>query len=155
MQIHEFITSLRKKKRVGRGGKRGTTSGRGSKGQTARAGGGVRPGFEGGRTPLSKLTPKLRGVGSKMGSLANVKQRTLSVSDVFAVYNDGETVSLETLIEKGLLSSEKSRYGLFVKLVGARKETDFSGKLTFSDLQMSHALRKALEDSGHTISVSE
>lgn len=65
MQAHEVRPTLARKdrKRVGRGNgsKRGTYSGRGIKGQKARAGGGVRPGFEGGQNPQIKGLPSLRG----------------------------------------------------------------------------------------------
>jgi large subunit ribosomal protein L15 len=64
MQAHEIRPSTPKKarKRVGRGnGSNGTYSGKGMKGQKARAGGGVRPGFEGGQNPLIKGLPMLRG----------------------------------------------------------------------------------------------
>ncbi|MEK7341913.1 MAG: uL15 family ribosomal protein, partial [Candidatus Binatota bacterium] len=49
--------SKKKRKRVGRGGKRGTYSGRGSKGQKSRAGARIRPGFRGGDNPIWKLFP--------------------------------------------------------------------------------------------------
>lgn len=64
MQAHEIRPSMPKKarKRVGRGnGSNGTYSGKGMKGQKARTGGGVRPGFEGGQNPLIKGLPMLRG----------------------------------------------------------------------------------------------
>lgn len=65
MQLHELKAPPRsKRKRVGRGGTRGTTAGRGSKGQRARSGGkGQRRGFEGGRTSLIEQLPKVRGMG--------------------------------------------------------------------------------------------
>src|SRR3954462_9624107 len=64
MKIHELqITSGKDKKRIGRGigSGYGKTAGRGTKGQNARTGGGVRPGFEGGQNPLAKRLPKKRG----------------------------------------------------------------------------------------------
>ncbi len=64
MKIHELqLTKKTSQKRVGRGigSGYGKTAGRGTKGQNARAGGGVRPGFEGGQNPLSKRLPKKRG----------------------------------------------------------------------------------------------
>ncbi len=151
MQIHEFSTSLRKKKRVGRGGKRGTTSGRGGKGQTARAGGNIRPGFEGGRTTLAKMTPKLRGAGSGMGSLANRKQRTIRIDQLLEAYKDGETVSIASLIEKGLVSAEKSRYGLFVKVVGGKGEVKIDKKLVLDGVVASKSLMIDLEKAGWTV----
>ncbi len=64
MKFHELTASANKnKKRVGRGiaAGQGKTAGRGTKGQKARTGGGTRPGFEGGQTPLTNRLPKLRG----------------------------------------------------------------------------------------------
>lgn len=68
MQLHELkpIHPRKRRKRVGRGGKRGTFSGRGTKGQKSRAGASVRPGFRGGDTPLWKVFPKQRGAGKKV-----------------------------------------------------------------------------------------
>jgi len=85
MKIHELkVTANPDKKRVGRGIGSGTgkTAGRGTKGQNARTGGGVRLGFEGGQNPLAKRLPKKRGFTSKnrisyqevnLTQLANVK----------------------------------------------------------------------------------
>lgn len=67
MKYNELnVASHKKPTRKGRGiaAGQGKTAGRGTKGQNARAGGGVRPGFEGGQTPLMKRTPKLRGFRS-------------------------------------------------------------------------------------------
>ena len=69
--IHKAIAS----KRVGRGGKRGTLSGRGSKGQKSRAGTRIRPGFRGGNEPLWKLFPKSRGASKK----TDIKHRSFQV----------------------------------------------------------------------------
>ena len=61
-QLRAPVGARRSRKRVGRGnGSQGTYSGRGVKGQKARAGGGVRPGFEGGQNPLVKSLPTQRG----------------------------------------------------------------------------------------------
>mgnify|MGYP001565057118 CR=1 FL=1 len=64
MKIHTIKPtrgSVKRAKRIGRGKTRGNFSGKGVKGQNARTGGGVRPGFEGGQTPLSRRMPKLKG----------------------------------------------------------------------------------------------
>ena len=68
MQLHQLNPSYKKKsrKRVGRGGKKGTYSGRGLKGQKSRAGRKPRPGFAGGDTPLIKRFPKQRGQRGKL-----------------------------------------------------------------------------------------
>ena len=68
MQLHQIKPTHKKVegKRVGRGGKRGTFSGRGSKGQKSRAGTRIRPGFRGGDNPIWKLFPKQRGASKKV-----------------------------------------------------------------------------------------
>ena len=95
-----FPDSKQKRKRVGRGESSGLgkTSGKGSKGQKSRSGGGVRPGFEGGQIPIYKLVPKLRGFKSLNSDKPTVI--TLATLEKFA----GEKVSLELLIEAGMLS---------------------------------------------------
>lgn len=90
----------KKKKRLGRGSSSGTgcTAGKGSKGQNARSGGGVRPGFEGGQMPL------YRRVARRGFSNAVFKKVYLIVNiDDLAKYNSGETVSRESLLQKGLI----------------------------------------------------
>ena len=105
MQLHQLKPTHRSKKapRVGRGGKRGTFSGRGSKGQKSRSGTRIRPGFRGGNEPLWKLFPKARGAGKKV----DIKQRSFKVQKkIMAVFNldrlekmfnDGDIVSPKTL----------------------------------------------------------
>lgn len=156
MQIHELKGNTTSKKRVARGGKRGTTSGRGTKGQTARSGGRRRPGFEGGRTSLAKLTPKLRGSGSGMGARRNRKLRVLRVDRIIGFYNDGDTVSPDSLVANGVLRGEKSRFGLRVKIVGAPAD-DFviDKKLTFENCELSNALTAAVESAGGTVVPAE
>src|SRR3989344_1365921 len=109
MQLHDLkSTRTKKAPRVGRGGKRGTFSGRGSKGQKSRSGTRIRPGFRGGNEPLWKLFPKARGAAKKV----DIKQRSFRVKNTMSVvinlgtlnkkFSDGETVSPATLLEKGI-----------------------------------------------------
>lgn len=92
---------LKQKKRIGRGPASGTgkTSGKGHKGQNARSGGGVRPGFEGGQMPLFRRVAR-RG-------FSNYPFRNeydeVSLRDVDRAYAAGETVSIESLQEKGII----------------------------------------------------
>ncbi len=96
-------------KRLGRGigSGLGKTSGKGHKGQWARSGGGVRPGFEGGQMPLVRRIPK-RGFN-------NVFKKEYSIVNVSAleVFDDGTVVTAELLLEKGVLSKVEP-YGLKV-----------------------------------------
>ncbi|GFN23028.1 MAG: 50S ribosomal protein L15 [Thermoanaerobacteraceae bacterium] len=113
MQLHELRPApgaRRSPTRVGRGtgSGLGKTAGRGHKGQKARAGGGVRPGFEGGQMPLSRRIPK-RG-------FTNIFKRQLAVVNVGDLerFDSGTVVTPELLREAGLV--KKGRDG--VKVLG-------------------------------------
>ena len=78
MQIHQLKLNKRKsRKRVGRGGKRGTFSGRGMKGQKARSGAKIDPLFEGGRSSLVERLKKTRGFKSPHGKKININLNDL------------------------------------------------------------------------------
>merc|ERR1719161_791912 len=83
--------SRRKKRRIARGygGKGGGTGGRGTRGQTSRSGGGTRPGFEGGQTPLYRRLPKLKGIaGGMRASLPAFV--VVNLDDLERNFSDGE-----------------------------------------------------------------
>ena len=90
----------RDRKRVGRGAGStwGKTAGKGQKGQNSRAGGGVRPGFEGGQMPLQMRLPKRGFTNPFTKEIA-----TLNVRDLENFFEDGDVVSLETLTQRGLI----------------------------------------------------
>jgi large subunit ribosomal protein L15 len=96
--------SVTKRKRLGRGpgSGLGMTSGKGDKGQLARSGGSVRPGFEGGQMPLYRRIPK-RGFNN-MGRRTNA---IVNVQDLERM--DGKEVSLETLLKAGLVKGRHDR----------------------------------------------
>ena len=102
MKLHELAPAPGSKKvrtRVGRGlgSGLGKTSGKGHKGQNARAGGGVRPGFEGGQKPLYLRLPK-RG-------FTNIFAKEYSEINVAVLnrFDNGTVVDLETLVEAGVI----------------------------------------------------
>ncbi|MBQ4095938.1 MAG: 50S ribosomal protein L15 [Oscillospiraceae bacterium] len=102
MKLHELSPaegSTKKVKRIGRGHGSGwgKTAGKGHKGQNARSGGGVRPGFEGGQTTLARRTPK-RG----FNNIFATKYTTLNVSDL-EMFKDGTVVDTELLMASGLV----------------------------------------------------
>ena len=103
--------SVRKRKRIGRGPGSGTgkTAAKGHKGQNARKGGGVRPGFEGGQTPLFRRLPK-RGFKN---SRFSVSYNEVNVS-YLNNFDDNEVVNKEKLEKCGLLSNKR----LQVKILG-------------------------------------
>lgn len=92
----------------GRGATSGASSGRGMKGQKARTSGNVRPGFEGGQTPLIRRIPK-RGFTSKFKKEFSI----VNVGDLERLFEGSQKVTPQTLAEKGL-----TRKGLWVKILG-------------------------------------
>lgn len=106
MRLHDLsspIGARKPKKRVGRGigSGHGKTSGRGTKGQKARSGGGVRPGFEGGQMPLQRALPK-RG----FTSIFKKEYNEINVGRL-NIFEDGAVVTPAALREKGLIKSMK------------------------------------------------
>ncbi len=104
MKLHELkpADGARKDKvRVGRGTGSGSgkTSGRGHKGQKARSGGGVRPGFEGGQMPIYRRLPKRGFKNIWRKEFAEVNVETLNIFD------DGTTVDAVVLVEAGILKN--------------------------------------------------
>ena len=103
MKLHELSPACGSAKSAWRKGRgtgsgNGKTAGKGHKGQNARSGGGVRPGFEGGQIPLSRRLPKrgFNNVFAKQYALINVD----AINNAF---ENGAVVSPETLVEKGLV----------------------------------------------------
>lgn len=142
------------KKKIGRGGKRGTTSGGGTKGQKSRAGASVRPGFRGGDNRIWQLFPKQRGAGKKPGNKRpHRKHRYFSIKRfkpfeinlrTLEIFKDGDTVSPVTLAEKGLVRQGTHE----VKILG---DGTLSHKLSFVDVAASAAARKKIAEAGGTI----
>ena len=102
----------KERKRLGRGtgSGLGTTAGKGHKGQKARAGGGVRPGFEGGQMPMSRRIPK-RGFSNARFA---VVYEIVNLEDVDSCFPAGAEVNLETLKAVGLVHGKKDG----IKLLG-------------------------------------
>ena len=103
MKLHELSPaegSVKPAWRKGRGpgSGNGKTAGKGHKGQNARSGGGVRPGFEGGQIPLYRKLPK-RGFNNKFAKHYAI----VNVSDLNK-FNDGDVINLAALMEAGLVT---------------------------------------------------
>src|SRR5882724_2395035 len=98
MQLHTLVprTFTKKVMIVGRGGKRGKTSGRGGKGQTARAGNKKRPELR----DFIKRIPKLRGRGKNSHKTIQTKPVAINLGAIEKLFKAGETVSEKTLIVK-------------------------------------------------------
>jgi large subunit ribosomal protein L15 len=129
MLINQIRFRLKKKKRIGRGGKKGNYSGRGIKGQKARAGRKIRPAE---RDIILKL-PKLRGIKFKP---LKEKPYVVNLEDINEKFNENEIVNKETLVQKKVLKIRKSDKNPRIKIL-ARGKLDkkliFSSELLFSN----------------------
>ena len=106
-------TPNQKSKRIGRGGLRGKTSGRGHKGQKQHGGHGIRAEI---RDQIKKL-PKLRGRGKNSNKSIHPDNLAVNVSVIEANFNAGETVSPMTLKEKGIIGGAAARKAS-IKILG-------------------------------------
>jgi large subunit ribosomal protein L15 len=140
MKLHELTATKQKtRKRVGRGdGSTGNFCGRGMNGQNARAGGGVRLGFEGGQTPLIRRMPKLRG----FSNINRVENAPISLTLLSESFEADAKVSLESLWElKGVNTNSGD-----VKILN---KGEIDKKLTISaDIKISAGAIKAIEKAG-------
>ena len=130
------------KKRLGRGigSGLGKTAGKGTKGQNARSGGGVRPGFEGGQLPLFQRLPK-RG----FKSLNRVEYTIVNVEQLNQ-FRAGSVVDVEKLIEAGLVKDAVNG----VKILGNGK---LEKKLTVKANKFSESAKQAIEAAGGSVEV--
>jgi large subunit ribosomal protein L15 len=134
MKLHELAPAPGSKKvrtRVGRGlgSGLGKTSGKGHKGQNSRAGGGTRPGFEGGQMPLYRRLPK-RGFYNKFGK----DYAEVNISDLNR-FEDGAVVDPVALIESGILKNVRDG----VRILG-------NGELTKSLTVIANGFTKSAEE---------
>ena len=145
MKLHELKPaegSRKQRNRVGRGigSGNGKTAGKGHKGQNARSGGGVRPGFEGGQNPLFRRLPK-RG-------FTNINRKEYAIVNLDALnrFEDGAEVTAAVLLETGIVSNEKAG----IKVLG---HGTLSKKLTVKAHKFSASAKEAIENAGGTIEV--
>lgn len=141
MKLHELSPvegSKRRSKRIGRGHGSGwgKTAGKGHKGQKARSGGSIRPGFEGGQMPLQRRVPK-RGFNNIFAK--NVVAINLSVLN--RKFNDGDTVDVEALKAAGVVKNGFDA----VKILGNGK---IEKKLTVKLSAFSESAKAAIEAAG-------
>ena len=145
MKLHELKPaegSRKQRNRVGRGigSGNGKTAGKGHKGQNARSGGGVRPGFEGGQNPLFRRLPK-RG-------FTNINRKEYAIVNLDALnrFEDGAEVTAALLLETGIVSNEKAG----IKVLGNGTLTK---KLTVKAHKFSASAKAAIENAGGTTEV--
>jgi large subunit ribosomal protein L15 len=153
MQKHNVVRTHKNKTstQVGRGGTRGKTSGRGTKGQNARAGHKNRPELR----DFIKRFPKLRGRGKNSNTSIQIKPVVISLAQLAASFADGAVVTTAALIEKGLVSIHKGKAPV-VKILGLKAGDKLDKKLTLninaSTISISGKAREAFEKAGGTIS---
>jgi large subunit ribosomal protein L15 len=140
MKLHELSPAAGSAKPVYRKGRgpasgNGKTAGKGHKGQNARTGGGVRPGFEGGQIPLYRRLPKrgFHNVFAKHYTIVNV--------DALNVFEDGSVVSADTLIESGIINNVNDG----IKILG---NGEISKKLTVKASIFSASAKEKIEAVG-------
>ncbi len=140
MKLYELSPapgSKQKPKRIGRGHGSGwgKTAGKGHKGQKARSGGGVRPGFEGGQMPLQRRIPK-RGFNNIFA------KKTISVNLAeLNRFNEGTTVDAELLIKTGIIKKEHDR----IKILS---NGNLTKKLNVKANAFSESARQKIENAG-------
>lgn len=146
MRIHTIAPaegSVKQSKRLGRGigSGHGKTSTKGHKGQWARSGGGVRPGFEGGQTPLARRTPK-RGFKNQFATVYAV----INLAQLNN-FEDGATVDPEILCQAGLVNI---KHFAGIKILGKGTLTK---KLTVKAHKFSDSAEKLIKKAGGSVEV--
>lgn len=140
MKLHELSPaagSNKDVKRIGRGhgSGHGKTAGKGHKGQWARSGGGVRPGFEGGQMPLMRRIPK-RGFNNVFGK----EYAAVNVSKL-DIFKEGTEVDAELLIASGIIKDAKDG----VKILG---DGELTKNLTVKAAAFSASAKEKIEKAG-------
>ncbi len=140
MKLHELSPaegSARDSYRRGRGpgSGNGKTAGRGHKGQNARSGGGVRPGFEGGQLPLYRKLPK-RGFHNRFA-----KEYAVINVEALNVFEDGAEVDLDALLEKKIVRRELDGF----KVLG---RGEITRKITVKAAVFSASAKEKIEAAG-------
>jgi large subunit ribosomal protein L15 len=148
MKLHELAPgegARREKRRVGRGHGSGRvkTSGRGTKGQNSRSGGGVRLGFEGGQNPWTMRIPHKRGFN--IGRFRKTVQ-VLNLRDLEQYFEDGQSVTPALLTERGIVDNTTDP----IKLLG---QGTLSKRLTLELHYASGTAKAAVEAAGGTLTL--
>lgn len=140
MKLHELTAvegSTKERKRIGRGhgSGQGKTAGKGHKGQKARSGGSIRPGFEGGQMPLQRRIPK-RGFNNIFAK----KIVAINVSDLNK-FEDAAEVDAQALVNAGIVKKEYDG----IKILG---NGEISKKLTVKVAAYSESAKQKIEAAG-------
>lgn len=141
--LHPSKGATKRKKRVGRGQGSGwgTNAGRGGKGQTARAGSSIRPGFEGGQMPLQRRIPK-RG----FKNIHRVEYAEVTLEELLRVFPQGGTITLDLLKEKGLVVGTATN----LKILG---EAELTAAYQITTHRITAPARSAVEGKGGAVNL--
>ncbi|HLB93748.1 MAG TPA: 50S ribosomal protein L15 [Candidatus Babeliales bacterium] len=140
-QLDKLTPIVKKRKRVGRGGKLGGTSTRGSKGQKARSGGAPARGYEGGQMPLARRMPKRGFNNTQFAKDVEI----VSLDSLNEHFNDGDQVTIEILHSKSIIKNIKSRPAVQIKILGDGKLTK---KLIITADAFSKSAIEAIKNAG-------
>jgi large subunit ribosomal protein L15 len=147
LQLSNLTSAGKDRKRIGRGGSRGGTSGRGHKGQKARTGGvsKVRTSFEGGQMPLVRRLPKRGFSNIPFKSVVEI----VNIDALERTFEVGQQITRESLIDKGLIRGIKNGQ---VKILG---NGNLTKKLIIQADLASEAAVKAVEQAGGKIELTK
>ncbi len=145
MKIHELKrkTKNTKSRLIGRGGTRGKTSGRGGKGQTARAGHKARPEMR----DIIKKMPKLRGRGKNINTSRKTKPTVLNLADLELIFSNNETITPQNLLERGLIERFGGRNPRIKILSGG----ELTKKFIIADCTVSADAKTKIEKAGGSV----
>lgn len=146
MKLHELTAvegSTKERRRIGRGhgSGQGKTAGKGHKGQKARSGGSIRPGFEGGQMPLQRRVPK-RG----FNNIFATEYAIVNLSTLNDRFEDGATVDAQALIDSGVI--KKTLDG--VKVLG---KGEITKAITVKVTAISESAKAKIEAAGGKVEV--
>ncbi len=146
MQIHNIkrTTKNKSKTRVGRGGVKGKTSGRGTKGQKARAGNKRRPQL---RDIIRKI-PRRRGRGKNLNTPITGKSVVVTLSQIEKTFNKGDIVNPQTLFEKGIIKKVGGKFST-VKILS---NGEITKAVTVEKCKVSSSAKESIEKAGGKIS---
>ena len=147
MELHSLKKARQneKKTRVGRGGKRGKTAGRGTKGQKARAGNKRRPEWR----DIIKKIPKRRGYGKNRARTVVPRMHAFAVSldTLSKTFKDNDTVSVTSLMKAGIVARSAGKVPP-VKILGGG---ELSKKLNVEGITVSESAKQEIEKKGGTV----
>lgn len=148
MQLHDlypFAEERKNRKRVGRGSGSGSgcTAGKGNKGQNARSGGGVRPGFEGGQMPIQRRLPK-HGFSNY---LFKAEYSVINLDRLATAFEGKSEISLQDIYDRGLAKSGSS-----VKILG---DGEISKAIKVEAHKFSASAKAKIEQAGGSVTALE